>query len=143
VFYFFIFFLYSLLFTFVFTNFYFLVHPSVGWKKSLLEISPPLPLIVILVMYVVSFMSAIKSLYKIRDPPRHRMYAMLILNILQNAFICYMYRYNINLTLESLYLLKKTHQNSFGSFKDLSIHIDRQRLCFIPCYYYDIGVSWV
>jgi hypothetical protein len=30
---------------------------------SLLEISPPLPLIVILVMYVVSFMSAIKSLH--------------------------------------------------------------------------------
>jgi hypothetical protein len=38
------------------------IGPSVGWKKSLLEISPPLPLIVILVMYVVSFMSAIKSL---------------------------------------------------------------------------------
>ena len=31
----------------------------------------------------------------------------------------YMY---INLLLETLYLLKKTYQNPFRSFKDLSIH---------------------
>jgi hypothetical protein len=34
---------------------------------------------------------------------------------------------NINLTLKSFYLLKKSHQNPLGSFKDLSIHRDRQR----------------
>jgi hypothetical protein len=42
------------------------------------------------------------------------------------------------LPLELLYLLKNTHQNSLGSFKDLSIQTDSgKRLCFILCYDYD------
>ena len=36
-----------------------------------------------------------------------------------NAFI------HLNLPLESLYLLKKPHQNPWHSFKDLNIHKDR------------------
>jgi hypothetical protein len=44
-----------------------------------------------------------------------------------------------NLRFESIYLLKKQRQNPMGSFKDLSIHRDRQRkrLCFILYYDYE------
>ena len=45
---------------------------------------------------------------------------------------------HLNLPLESLYLLKKPHHNPLRSFKDLRIHMDRQRkatflssLCFV------------
>jgi hypothetical protein len=37
------------------------------------------------------------------------------------------YYIHINLPLKTLYLLKKMHQNPLGSFKDLSVHRDRQR----------------
>jgi hypothetical protein len=36
---------------------------------------------------------------------------------------CYIHK---NLPIEPHYLLKKPHQNPLGSFKDLSIHRDRQ-----------------
>jgi hypothetical protein len=51
----------------------------------------------------------------------------------------------INLSLESLYLFKKPHQNPLGSFKDLSISSNigtdsGKRLCFILCY--DVSSSF-
>jgi hypothetical protein len=46
---------------------------------------------------------------------------------------------HINFSLESLYPLKKPHQNPLGSFEDLCLHRDRQRVttCFILSYDYD------
>jgi hypothetical protein len=48
--------------------------------------------------------------------------------LLAKVFVYYIMRVIlINLLLESFYPLKKPNQNLLGSFKDLSIHRDRQR----------------
>jgi hypothetical protein len=46
-------------------------------------------------------------------------------------YVCTLYMYYY-VPLESLYLLKKPHQNPLDSFEDLSIHLDRsvKGLCF-------------
>jgi hypothetical protein len=46
------------------------------------------------------------------------------LSVSRLYYACYIH---INLSLESLYLWKKPHQNPLGTFKDLSVHRDRQR----------------
>lgn len=47
--------------------------------------------------------------------------------IISISLLYYAFYIHINRPLESLYLLKEPHQNSLGSCKDLSIHMDRQR----------------
>jgi hypothetical protein len=45
-------------------------------------------------------------------------------------YVCYIH---INLSLESLYLLKKPHQNQLRSFKNLSRYSDRRREATLFC----------
>jgi hypothetical protein len=73
----------------------------------------------------------VRNLFQIRhdlfptsDPPRLCTSAMLIPQCFSTILCFYI---PINLPLESLYHLKKLHQNPLGSFNDLSIHKDRQR----------------
>jgi hypothetical protein len=53
-----------------------------------------------------------------------RFFEIKIISVSLVYYACYIH---INLSLESLYQLKKSHQNPLLNFKDLNMHRDRQR----------------
>jgi hypothetical protein len=77
-------------------------------------------------LFYASIVILLVAFYDTSDPLRLRMGAngVTLISVSKLYYACHRH---INLPLESLYLLKKPHQNPSGSYKDLSIHMARQR----------------